>query len=218
MYHFTKQSKLGNAQLHSVYQARDKILFRPIMLTQPARSGEGAQIENVEIEAQIENIETDIELENVEPQETINHLEDIISQQDAQNVYSNKQEAKISRVPKQKAKRNSFVTKGDVIPVLAPQEDETCFWLFWCAIKVKTTGIFNGKWQDRIGGNLEFRPLPEQTSTTESCVLWNPSRNKREVLSEDSFEFKDSKKEFSKYQLQLTIFSIHWPAFRLDTS
>eukprot|EP00794_Sanderia_malayensis_P006782 gene6782-7547_t len=180
---FRQPSKLGSAQLNAVYGARDRIVFQPIMVTHPASREEEMQINNFELE-----------IENAEPQEIINQLEEIISQQDVQNSPSDEQEAAVPEVAKQRAKRNSFVKKGDVIPVLAPQQDATPFWLFWCSSKAKTSGIVNGKWLDQIGDSCEFRLLPAQASTVETCVLWNPNKNAREVLSDDSFEVKNAKK------------------------
>ena len=44
-----------------------------------------------------------------------------------------------------KPKSKSFVSRGDIVPVLAPEKDEAKFWLFLCASKCKRDGRINGK-------------------------------------------------------------------------
>jgi len=169
---FRQPSRLGGNQLRKIWESRDKISFTQNITTaiaqRQSQSSRSMLHNNDEQEASEIDVETEME-------EMVGEMED--------------GSEKVKR-----AKHNSLVRKGDVVPLLAPGSDGHNFWLFLCASKCKRDGSIKGKWLDRVGDGFEYRVLPSRDTTRENCILWNSKKNCREVLSSDCFDMEDVKK------------------------
>lgn len=158
---FRQPSSLGASQLKKIWECKDEILFIPNVTA--AQAVETVSTVNVDIEPAMT------------PNDEINGGEP-----------SNEEIAVIIK-NKSRAKAKSFVSKGDVIPVLAPEKGTSGFWLFVCSSKCKTNDVVNGRWLDRVGETTEYRTLQLKATTCEGCVLWNERKGCREVMASEDF-------------------------------
>eukprot|EP00794_Sanderia_malayensis_P000769 gene769-61_t len=181
---FRQPSRLGGTQLKKIWDNREVITFRQNTETTIA-DREGNTLEDDAAPQDGEETQGEEDLEE--------HAEEA-GNWELEEAGEEWQVDLSSIVKRKRAKANSLVKKDDVIPVLAPENVDTKFWLFICASKCKTDGCINGKWLDRIGETYEYRVLPIKASTRESCILWNAAKNRREVLADDCFEIKDAKR------------------------
>ena len=84
---------------------------------------------------------------------------------------------------KPRARKTSFVKKGDVVPCIS---DQGGFWLFQCLSKVKTNGKIKGKWLDSMDSSRRCVILDGSIELDERTVLLKD--DKRMVVPKSYFE------------------------------
>jgi len=179
---FRQPSRLGGNQLRKIWESRGKISFTQNITTaiaqRQSQSSRSMLHNNDEQEASEIDVETEME-------EMVGEMED--------------GSEKVKR-----AKHNSLVRKGDVVPLLAPGSDGHNFWLFLCASKCKRDGSIKGKWLDRVGDGLNIGSCHLEIPLERTVFSGIPRRIAEKFYLVIVLTWKMLRKESSSCLLQLT--------------